>query len=137
MRNKHALTIADARLIAAACRAEAERHQWAVTVAILDEAAQLLYLERMDARPLTVDVAINKARTSVAIQAPSGNWQERVAASPNMMALTSLLPLQGAVPLMYKGQCVGAVGVSGVKADEDEQVARAGAAVVERLAIGS
>jgi uncharacterized protein GlcG (DUF336 family) len=137
MRNKPALTIADARLIAAACRAEAERNRWAVTIAILDEAAQLLYLERMDARPLTVDVAINKARTSVSIQGPSGTWQERVAASPNMMALTSLLPLQGALPLMYQGQCVGAVGVSGVKADEDEQVARAGAAVVERLAISA
>jgi glc operon protein GlcG len=135
VRTKIALTIADARVIADACRAEAVRNQWSVTIAILDEAAQLLYLERLDARPLTVDIAIDKARTAIAIRAPSAHWQERVAASPNMMALTSLLPLQGAVPLMYQGSCIGAVGVSGVKAEEDEQVARAGAACVEQLAL--
>jgi glc operon protein GlcG len=125
MITKHTLTASDARRMVAACRAEAERNGWAVTIAVLDDAAQLLHLERLGARALTVEVALAKAKTAVLTQAPSATWEQRVKDTPNLAAL-QLMPLRGALPLMYEGQCVGAIGVSGVKAEEDEQVAQAG-----------
>ncbi|HPF28236.1 MAG TPA: heme-binding protein [Steroidobacteraceae bacterium] len=134
MRMKPRLTTADVRQIAAACRDAAQRHKFCVTIAIVDDAAQLLYLERLDARPLTVDVALGKARTAVMTHRPSGVWQARVQEAPNLMAL-DLLPLRGALPLLYQGECVGAIGVSGVTSEEDELVAQAGVDALAALSI--
>ena len=134
MRMKARLVAADVRQLAAACRTEAERGGFVVTIVIVDDGAQLLHLERLDARPLTVDVALAKARTAVMTHRPSGAWQDRVKDAPNLMAL-DLLPLRGALPLMYQGDCVGAIGVSGATAEEDELVAQAGVAVLATFKI--
>lgn len=134
MRMQPRLTTADVRQIAAACRDAAERRNFSVTIAIVDDAAQLLYLERLGARPLTVEVALGKARTAVMTHRPSGSWQERVQDAPNLMAL-DLLPLRGALPLLYQGECVGAIGVSGVTSEEDELVAQAGVEALAALSI--
>jgi glc operon protein GlcG len=132
MKQKHALTTADVRSIAAACQQEAQRHGWAVTIAIVDDGGHLLFLERDGAKVTTVDVAIRKARTSALAQYPSGALQKRVRDEPQLLAL-DLMPMQGGMPLLYRGECIGGVGVSGVKPEEDEQIARAGCAVLETL----
>lgn len=130
MRQKHALTTTDVRSIAAACQQEAQRNGWSVTIAIVDDGGHLLFLERDGAKVTTIDVAIRKARTSALAQYPSGNLQRRVREEPQLLAL-DLMPLQGGMPLFYRGECVGGVGVSGVKPEEDELVARAGCAAIE------
>jgi glc operon protein GlcG len=132
MKQKHALTTADVRSIVAACQQEAKRNDWSVTIAIVDDGGHLLFLERDGAKVTTVDVAIRKARTSALAQYPSGTLQKRVREEPQLLAL-DLMPMQGGMPLLYRGECVGGVGVSGVKPEQDEQIARAGCAVLETL----
>jgi glc operon protein GlcG len=131
MRTKHALTSADVHKILTACKAEAAKNKWSVTIAIVDDAGFLLALERMDnAGPMTAVVAEKKARTAGVTQRPTKFWEDRIKERPGFINFPDNLPIQGGIPLMYQGQCVGAIGVSGVQSHEDEQVANAGAATL-------
>jgi glc operon protein GlcG len=131
MRNKPALTASDVQQMAVACRAEAEKNKWNVTIAVVDDAGFLLYLERLDgAGPMTAEVATAKARTAAVTRRPTKVWEDLVKDRPVMMKFPDNLPIQGGVPIMYQGECVGAIGVSGVQSQQDEQIAKAGAAVV-------
>ena len=132
MRNKPALTASDVQQMAAACRAEAEKNKWNVTVAIVDDAGFLLYLERLDgAGPMTAEVAAAKARTAAVTRRPTKMWEDLVKDRPAMMKFPDNLPIQGGVPIMAQGECVGAIGVSGVQSQQDEQVASAGIAALK------
>ena len=132
MRNKPALTTSDVQQMAAACRAEAEKNKWNVTVAIVDDAGFLLYLERLDgAGPMTAEVAAAKARTAAVTRRPTKVWEDLVKDRPAMMKFPDNLPIQGGVPIMAQGECVGAIGVSGVQSQQDEQVASAGIAALK------
>ena len=132
MRNKPVLTASDVQQMAAACRAEAEKNKWNVTVAIVDDAGFLLYLERLDgAGPMTAEVAAAKARTAAVTRRPTKMWEELVKDRPAMMKFPDNLPIQGGVPIMAQGECVGAIGVSGVQSQQDEQVASAGIAALK------
>lgn len=130
MRTKTCLTAADARLIAAACRAEAERQGWAVTIAIVDDGGHLLHLERLDAKVTTIAVATGKARTAALTRMPSSAMADRVKANPAFLALDAM-PIQGGLPLVHAGEFIGGVGVSGVTAEQDEEVSRAGCRALE------
>jgi uncharacterized protein GlcG (DUF336 family) len=131
MRNKPALTASDVQQMAAACRAEAEKNKWNVTVAIVDDAGFLLYLERLDgAGPMTAEVATAKARTAAVTRRATKVWEDMIKDRPAMMKFPDNLPLQGGVPIMHQNECVGAIGVSGVQSAQDEQIAKAGVAVV-------
>lgn len=131
MRSKPALTASDVQQIAAACRKEAEANKWNVTVAVVDDAGFLLYLERLDgAGPMTAEVATAKARTAAVTRRPTKAWEDLVKDRPVMMKFPDNLPIQGGVPIMYQNECVGAIGVSGVQSQQDEQIAKAGAATV-------
>jgi glc operon protein GlcG len=116
----------DVQRIAAACRAHALREGWAVSIAIVDDAGGLLYFERLGARVSTIEVATRKARTAAYTRAPSAAFAQRAKENTNFLALDAYLPLPGGMPLLHQGECVGAVGVSGVLAEQDELVARAG-----------
>ena len=129
MRSKPCLTASDARIIAAACRALAERNNWAVTIAVVDDGGHLMHLERLDAKVTTVNVAAGKARTSALLHAPSAGLAARIKDEPNLLAL-DVMPLRGGVPIMVGKECVGGVGVSGVIPEQDEQVAKAGIAAL-------
>jgi uncharacterized protein GlcG (DUF336 family) len=132
VRTKLALTAADVRQIAAPCRAEAERNGWAVTIAIVDDGGHLMHLERLDARITTLDVAIRKARTAALSRMPTLAMEQRARANPVLLALDAL-PLQGGLPLEHSGEFLGGIGVSGVLAPQDEQVAGAGVAALAAL----
>jgi glc operon protein GlcG len=127
MRHKPCLTASDVQTMAAACRAEAEKHKWNVTIAITDEAGFLHYLERMEgAGPTSAEVAVAKAKTSAITRRPSKFWEDRIKDRPAFMNFPGVLQIQGGLPIMYEGECVGAIGVSGVQSHEDEQIAKAG-----------
>ena len=132
MRSKICITAADARAISAACRVEAERNKWAVTIAIVDDGGHLLHLERLDAKITTIDVAVRKARTAALMQQSTAAFEARAKANVTLMALDAL-PLQGGLPLQRGMDFVGGVGVSGVLAPQDEQVAAAGVALLATL----
>jgi len=127
MRTKPCLTSSDVLKMAAACKAEAEKNKWTVTIAIVDDAGVPLYLERMDgATATTAEVAIGKARTSAITRRPSKFWEERVKERPGFLNFPGVLQVQGGLPILYQGECVGAIGVSGVQSHEDERIAQAG-----------
>jgi glc operon protein GlcG len=131
MRTKPCLTSADVRKMMAAALAEAEKNKWQVAVAIVDDGGFMLHLERMDgAAVTTAEVAVGKARTSALTRRPSKFFEDRVKERPAFIAFPAGLLIQGAVPIMYHDECVGAIGVSGVQSAEDEQIARAGIAAL-------
>jgi glc operon protein GlcG len=127
MRTRPELTQADCEKISAAAFAEAKRNNWVVAVAILDDGGHLLHFARMDgATPANAAIAVEKGRTAAMSRRTSGNWQERIKSRPEMLKMPGILPVQGGVPILVDGSCVGGVGVSGVQSHEDEQIARAG-----------
>jgi glc operon protein GlcG len=137
MRQKPCLNAEDVRAIVGAAREEAQRNGWAVTIAVVDDGGHPLHLERLDgARLGTIAVALGKARTAAFIHGPSGGLQARIKDNPAMLAL-DYMPLPGGLPLLCGGHCVGGIGVSGVAAEQDEQVGGAGLAVLARLWSGT
>jgi glc operon protein GlcG len=137
MKTKPVLTLDDTRRIAQAAEAEASRNQWAVTIAIVDDGGHLLWLQRLDgAAPLSAHIAPAKAHTAALGQRESRVYEEMINQGRVSFLSAPLVEglLEGGVPIVVQGMCVGAVGVSGVKSSEDAQVARAGIAA---LAVGS
>jgi glc operon protein GlcG len=127
MRSKPCLTHADVMKMAAACKAEAEKNKWNVTIAIVDDAGYPLYLERMDgAMGPTTEVALGKAKTSAVTRRPTKFWEDRVTERPVFINFPGILQIQGGLPIMHQDECVGAIGVSGVQSQQDEQIAKAG-----------
>ena len=127
MKTRAVLAQEDCLKIMAAAEAEARRNNWIVAIAILDDGGHLLHFSRMDgATPANADIAVQKARTSALSRRPSKMWEDRVAAGRLSMLKMPLLPVQGGLPILVDGHCVGAVGVSGVQSHEDEQIAQAG-----------
>jgi glc operon protein GlcG len=128
MRDKPCLTATDVEKAIDACKTEAQKNKWSVSIAVLDDGGFLLAFLRMDgAPPISAEVAIGKAHTSAMTKRPSKFFEDRVKERPAFVQFPAGILIQGAVPIMYRGECVGAIGVSGVQSFEDEQVAQAGA----------
>lgn len=133
MKNKPMLTLEDCRRIAAAAEAEAARNGWAVSIAIADDGGHLLWLQRLDgAAPVSSHIAPAKARTAALGRRESRVYEEMINQGRQAFLSAPTLEgmLEGGVPILLEGQCLGAVGVSGVKSSEDAQVARAGIAAL-------
>lgn len=127
MRTKTTLTAADAAIIITACKAEAAKNNWLVSIAVTDEAGYLIHLERLDGAGLpSAEVATLKARTAAISKAPTKALEDVVKERPAVALMPGRLPVQGGVPIIHNGECVGGIGVSGVKSHEDEIVAIAG-----------
>jgi uncharacterized protein GlcG (DUF336 family) len=133
MKNKFVLESADVKLIAAAAEAEALKNNWAVSICIVDDGGHLLSFQRLDgAAPVSAHIAPGKARTSALGRRESKGYEDMInggrvsfLSAPGLDAM-----LEGGVPIMKDGQCLGAVGVSGVKSTEDAQIAKAGIAAI-------
>lgn len=131
---KQTLTLEGAKHIADVAMKFAKDNGAAPSVAIVDDGGNLLYL----ARPETsfaagANVSIGKARTSAIFKKPTAFFEDSINKGRfTMTALPDFTPLQGGVPIIYDGQVIGAIGCSGAKsAAQDEEVAKAGAAVFE------
>jgi uncharacterized protein GlcG (DUF336 family) len=123
------LTLEAARLALAACEAEATRNQWHVVIAVVDDGGHLIALERLDGTQWSsVETAVGKARAAVAFKRPSRLLEENVNAGRTAFLSVpgAMVLLQGGVPIEIGGAIVGAIGVSGVKASDDELIALAG-----------
>jgi glc operon protein GlcG len=132
MKTKSVLTQTEVTQILAAARTEAQNNGWAVSIAVTDDGGHLLGFERLDGcAPIGGYIAIEKARTSALGRRESKGYEEMVNGGRTAFVTAPLLTsLEGGVPLIIDGQTIGAVGVSGVKADQDAQVAKAGVAAV-------
>jgi glc operon protein GlcG len=133
MKTKPQLELVDVKTIAAAAEAEAMKNNWAVSIAIVDDGGHLLWLQRLDgAAPISAHIAPAKANTAALGRRESKVYEDMVnggrvsfLSAPDLRGL-----LEGGVPILKDGQCLGAVGVSGVKSTEDAQIAKAGIAAI-------
>ncbi len=130
MKTKPILTAEDCEKIQKAARAEAVKNKWNVTIAIVDDGGHILSLIRGDgAPPVSSEIAARKAHGAAVARRPTKMSEDRIASRPALVKMP-ILPVQGGVPIMHDGHCVGAVGVSGVQSHEDEQVCNAGIAAL-------
>ncbi|MEI8250525.1 MAG: heme-binding protein [Synechococcus sp. ELA057] len=137
MRNAPLLELADARRIAGAAHAEADRHGAAVTVALVDGGGHPLLLERRDGgSPASAAAALGKARMA-AINGKATADQEAAINGPRpaLLQLQGLLgepaaAMAGGIPLLLDGHCLGGIGVSGMTPEIDTAIAAAGAAAL-------
>ena len=133
MKNKPILELSDIKMIAAAAEAEAMKNNWAVTIAVVDDGGHLLWLQRLDgAAAISAHIAPAKAHTAALGRRESKFYEEVInggrssfLSAPEIKGL-----LEGGMPILKDGECLGAVGVSGVKSSEDAQIARAGIAAL-------
>lgn len=134
MQTKPVLTLDDVKAIAAAAEAEARSNNWPVTIAIVDDGGHLLWLQRLDgAAPISAHIAPAKAHSAAigrketkAFEDMINNGRYAFLSAPEVAGL-----LEGGVPIVVDGHCLGAVGVSGVKSIEDAQIAKAGIAALK------
>ena len=133
MKTKFTLEAADVKRVAAAAEAEAVKNNWAVTIAIVDDGGHLLHLQRLDgAPPISAHIAPAKANTAAMGQRESKVYEDVINGGRASFLSAPYIQgmLEGGVPILKDGQCLGAVGVSGVKSNEDAQIARAGIAAI-------
>ena len=129
---KEVLTLRAARSVADAAEAEALRRGATVVIAVVDDAGYLLVLHRLDdTQVASVEVGIAKARTAAIFRRPSKVFEDQVKNGRiSALALPGAAALQGGIPIVHRGRVVGAIGVSGNTPQEDEDIAKVGAAVV-------
>ena len=130
--SKPVLTLEDAKRIAAAGEAEAQRNDWRVVIAIVDDGGHLLYLQRShDTQFGSVETAIKKAHAAVAFRRPTKVSEDAVLGGRLIhLALPGVIPAEGGVPLEIDGVIVGGLGISGVRSFQDGQIAAAGVAAL-------
>ncbi|MCF8154660.1 MAG: heme-binding protein [Rhodoferax sp.] len=133
MKTKSVLEFSDVKAMAAAAEAEAMKHNWAVSIAIVDDGGHLLWFQRLDgAAPISASIAPGKARTSAIGRRESKVYEDMInggrASFLSAPGLDGML--EGGVPILKDGHCLGAIGVSGVKSSEDAQIAKAAVAAL-------
>ena len=131
---KPTLSLEAARVALTAAEAEAVRNGWRVVIAVVDDGGHAIVTARLDgAQWSSIDTAVNKARAAVAWKRPSRLLEESVnqGRTAFLSIAQGMAVLQGGVPIEIEGTVVGAVGVSGVKAADDEVIALAGVNAVK------
>jgi uncharacterized protein GlcG (DUF336 family) len=126
-----AISLDDAKKVAAPALAEAAKNKWTMAVAIVGPAGNLIYYEKMDNTQLgSAEVSIDKARSAALFKRPTKALQDALAAGGDglrILALKGAVPIEGGIPLVMDGKIVGAIGVSGGTSAQDGQCAKAGA----------
>lgn len=133
MKTQNVLELSDVQAIAAAAQAEAQKNNWAVSIAIVDAGGHLLHFQRLNgAAPLSSHIAPAKAHTAAMGQRETKIYEDIINGGRYAFLSAPLVQgmLEGGVPIMKDGVCLGAVGVSGVKSPEDAQIAKAGIAAI-------
>jgi glc operon protein GlcG len=134
---KSKLTLEGAKQVSDAAAKFAKENGATPSIAVVDDGGYLLYFIRPEESfAAGANVSIGKARTSAIFKKPTKDFEDTINKGRfTMTALPDFTPLQGGVPIVHEGQVIGAIGVSGAKsAAQDEEVAKAGAAVFEMKA---
>jgi uncharacterized protein GlcG (DUF336 family) len=131
--DKKVLNLDGARKVAAAAEAEAKKNNWNVAIAIVDDGGNLIYLQRMDGTQTgSIQIAIDKAKTAQAFKRPTKVFEDAVLGGRTViLGISSAVPLEGGLPIKVGEEIVGAIGVSGVTAQQDGQIAKAGADLIK------
>lgn len=131
--DKKVLTLEAADKIAAAAETAAKKRNATVVIVVVDDGGYPLVLKRLDdTQVASVEVGIGKARTAAIFRRPSREFEEQIQnGRVASLVLPGATPLQGGLPLVAEGKVVGAIGVSGNTPQEDEDIAKAGAAAFD------
>jgi len=127
MQTKHYLTLSDAEFLLDHAHQYAIENQFNVSIAVVDETGNLLAMKRLDgASPMTANLAIEKATCSAMSRRPSKLFEDIIKGGQmGFLTMDSFSGmLEGGEPIMYQGQLVGAMGVSGVKSFQDAEIAQ-------------
>jgi uncharacterized protein GlcG (DUF336 family) len=129
---RKALTLEGAKKAIAAAVAEARKTNATGVIAVVDEGGNLMALERIDGTfAAGANISIGKARTAVLFKKPTKFFEDVIGKGRTAMVAVDFTPLQGGVPIVFDGQVVGGIGVSGASsAQQDEELAIAGAAAL-------
>ena len=133
MQTKFVLTADDVKKIAVAAEAEARANNWPVTIAIVDDGGHLLWLQRMDGcAAISAHIAPSKAKAAAMGRRETKIYEDIINNGRTAFVTAPFIDglLEGGVPVMFEGQVIGAVGVSGVKSEQDAQVAKMGIAAL-------
>lgn len=136
MKSRVALEVEDVQAALEATKAEAVRNGWIVSIAIVDDGGHPLgFLRLTDAAPMTAQISLGKARTAALSRRESKFYEDIVKNGRTaFLSVSDITTLEGGVPVIVAGHCVGGIGVSGVKSDQDAQIANAGVqAILGRL----
>jgi glc operon protein GlcG len=133
---KKVLSLEAAKQVAAAAEKHARDNKWNVCIAIVDDGGHLVYFQRLDGTQTgSVLVAQRKAQTAISFKRPSKTFEDGVAGGRNaLLGLPGAVPLEGGIPLVVGGEMIGAIGVSGLTAQQDGQIAQAGADALAKIA---
>ena len=131
MKYSDRFNLADAREVARAAEAEAIRQGWPMVIAVVDSGGHLVLQQRLDGAQIgSNDVARQKAETAVLFWRPTRVFEDAIAQGGlhlRLLGMNNLVPLDGGIPLIRDGAVIGAIGVSGMRSDQDAQVSQAGA----------
>lgn len=122
---------------------EAQKIGVNMVISVLDEGGNLIAVHRMDDAWLaSIEIAQNKAWTSVALKMPTSNLAEATVPNAELYGLNTtnngkIVVFGGGIPLIQNDVVVGAVGVSGSSVEHDVQVARAAVNVFENLNVAA
>ena len=132
---KPVLSLEVAKELATAAAVFAHENEWKVVIAIVDDGGHLIYFARMDGVQIgSIEVAIQKAKTAIAFKRPSKVFEDGVSAGRTaLVSLPGALPIEGGLPIKMGETFIGAIGVSGVTAQQDGMIAKAGADALEAL----
>lgn len=133
MESKRVIGNEQVHLVMNATRVEAKKNGWAVCFAIVDDGGHLLAFDRLDGcAPISAYIAIEKARSAALGRRETKSYEDMVNGGRVAFVTAPLLTsLEGGVPIVFDGQIIGAIGVSGMKPEQDAQLARVGASVVD------
>jgi uncharacterized protein GlcG (DUF336 family) len=131
---KKALNLEVAKAIAAAGEAHARANNWNVIITILDDGANMLYMQRMDGAQIgSIAVSLRKAQSAINYKRPSKFFADNIAANPGFAMLPGSIANEGGIPIAVDGEIIGSIGVSGATAAQDGMVAQAGVDALPKI----
>ena len=135
LRDKKALSLDVAKKLAAAAAEEAIKNKWNVVIAVVDDGGSLVYLERLDETQIgSIEVAIQKAKTAVSFKRPTKVLEDALMGGRTLiLSLPGAMPIEGGIPIVVDEKIIGAIGVSGVTAQQDGQIAKAGTDALPKI----
>lgn len=129
------ITLAQARKVMAAAEAKADAEKWPVAITIVDGSGHLVLFQRLDNTQLgSIEVSRQKAKTSALYRRPTRVFEEGLekgGVNLRVLSLPDAIPVEGGLPIIVEGKVIGAIGVSGVQATQDAEVASAGLAALK------
>jgi glc operon protein GlcG len=126
--SKKILSLAAVKTMVAGAEAEAKKRGVEVTICVVDDSGNLLFIEKADGVPFnTLEFAQRKARHAAAYGKPSKDGADAVKnGHTESLAMPSFFPNQGGLPIIVDGKVLGGIAASGAKSEIDEAIAQAG-----------